>query len=145
MRRETIVDSGMTLFSIKWENNMRLKNFDDLYDTKTGKYITDQFYREILRLDRMLCNEGIPHVLQKHTDGWQIIYPKDGEERIMDAIENFGGYGSDKDLLEIMGLLTPEEEQHDRVVGYLTAQNVFERIMEHYRKNYDKTNGLGER
>lgn len=145
MRRETIVDSGMTLFSIKWENNMRLKNFDDLYDTKAGKYITDQFYREILRLDRMLCNEGIPHVLQKHTDGWQIIYPKDGEERIMDAIENFGSYGSDKDLLEIMGLLTPEEEQHDRVVGYLTAQNVFERIMEHYRKNYDKTKRMEKR
>ena len=78
------------MFSIKWEDNMRLKKFDDLYDAKTGKYITDQFYREILRLDRMLCNEGIPHVLQKHTDGWQIIYPKDGEERIMDAIENFG-------------------------------------------------------
>ena len=80
----------------------------DVYK-RQGKYITDQFYREILRLDRMLCNEGIPHVLQKHTDGWQIIYPKDGEERIMDAIENFGSYGSDKDLLEIMGLLTPEE------------------------------------
>ena len=139
------MDNGMTLFSIKWEDNMRLKKFDDLYDAKTGKYITDQFYREILRLDRMLCNEGIPHVLQKHTDGWQIIYPKDGEERIMDAIENFGSYGSDKDLLEIMGLLTPEEEQHDRVVGYLTAKNVLERIKEHYRKNHDETKRMEKR
>ena len=95
---------------------MRLKKFDDLYDAKTG-----------------------------NTDGWQIIYPKDGEERIMDAIENFGSYGSDKDLLEIMGLLTPEEEQHDRVVGYLTAKNVFERIKEHYRKNHDKTKRMEKR
>lgn len=40
----------------------------------------------------------------------------------------FGCYGREKDLLEIMGLLTPEEEKINSVIGYLTAEDVFERI-----------------
>jgi hypothetical protein len=32
--------------------------------------------------------------------------------------------------IEIMGLLTPEEQEYDSVVGYLTAEEVFRRIKE---------------
>ena len=94
----------------------------------SGHYITNQHYREILKLDVMLNEADIPHELIKFNDGWQVIYPEDGPKRIMDAIEHFGSYGAEEDLLEIMGLLTPDEEENDSVLGYLTAENVFERI-----------------
>lgn len=34
-----------------------------------------------------------------------------------------------------MGLLTEEESKYDSVVGYLTAQEVFNRIKNHYDKH----------
>lgn len=75
--------------------------------------------------------------------GYQIrVLDKNGKE-IVSAIEGLGTYGyggighgfdgtdeTDGDLIEIMGLLTPEEEKYDSVVGYLTAEEVFRRIKE---------------
>lgn len=75
--------------------------------------------------------------------GWQVcVYYPDGE-RMISAIEGYGTYGygawdhgvlgsdeKDGDLIEIMGLLTPEESEHDSVAGYLTAEEVFRRIKE---------------
>ena len=44
------------------------------------------------------------------------------------------GYGSEKGLLEISGLMTDEEyeKENDSVLGYLTAENVFARIKKHW-------------
>jgi len=42
--------------------------------------------------------------------------------------KEFGTFGSQEDKIEIMGLLTDEEAEHDSVLGYLTAEEVFERI-----------------
>lgn len=53
----------------------------------------------------------------------------------MDAIEMESSYGNRQDRIEIMGLLTPEEACEDDVAGYLTAENVFERIKKHYEEN----------
>ena len=75
--------------------------------------------------------------------GYQVIvYYPDGH-RMISAIEGYGTYGfgnwfhgidgsdeKDGDRSEIMGLLTPEEQERDSVVGYLTAEEVFRRIME---------------
>lgn len=108
-----------------------MKNYDELFDAN-GKYITDTSYQEILKLDAMLTEKGIPHTLNKFCDGWQVIYPEDGEKRVMDAIEHFGSYGNEQDLLEIMGLLTPEEEEQDSVLGHLTAEEVCSRIEKHW-------------
>lgn len=89
-------------------------------------------YAEILKLDKMLTARKIPHTLTRFMDGWQVIYPEDGERRVMDAVEFDGTYGSNEDLLEIMGLLTPEEQEVDTVCGRLTAEDVFKRIERHY-------------
>ena len=114
-----------------------MKTFNELYD-ENGQYITDKKYQEILRLDSMLTEKKIPHILQKFRDGWQVVYPEDGENRVADAIEHFGSYGNENDLLEVMGLLTPEEEEYDRVLGYLSAKDVFERIEKHWKEaNHD--------
>jgi hypothetical protein len=107
---------------------------------------------EIHRLHEMLTEAGIEHTFNDRTPtgyngkinwGYQVcVYYPDGE-RMISAIEGYGSYGfggwdhgtlgsdeKDGDLIEIMGLLTPEESEHDSVVGYLTAEEVFRRIKE---------------
>lgn len=108
---------------------------------------------EIFKLHRMLDEAEIQHeffdesIDEKYympgsIDGtkYHIFYPSlDDFRKALNAstyttdvgcsvIEGYGTYGHEQDLLEIMGLLTPEEEEHDSVCGYLTAENVFERI-----------------
>lgn len=93
-------------------------------------------YKEILRLKKMLEEAKIPFWWkEKHFDGHQIEYPYKGNEKcICSVIEFEYSYGSKEDLLEIMGLTTEKEEQKedDDVLGYLTAENVFNRIKAHW-------------
>ena len=84
-------------------------------------------YTEIMKLHKMLSAVSIPHSVDRIFDGWQIVYFYNGKQ-IADVVQHSWSYGADKNLLEIMGLLTSEEEEHDTVLGYLTAEKVFERI-----------------
>ncbi len=86
--------------------------------------------REIDKLKKMLDDADIPyeysHTILGHD---HICYPEGLiSYRRCSVIFGSGTYGYEKGLLEIMGLLTPEEEEMDSVVGYLSAENVFERI-----------------
>lgn len=107
-----------------------MKTFKQLYD-ENGKYRLDESYTEILKLDKMLTDANIPHTLDRFLDGWQVIYFVNGK-RIADAIQNHGSYGNAENLLEIMGLVKPEETE-DSVLGHLTAEDVFKRMSEHYK------------
>ena len=80
----------------------------------------------------MLENENIPFEFREIFGGYQICYPKIGNERICSVIEHEGSYGNEEDLLEIMGLLTANEKECDYVVGYLSAEDVFNRIKHHW-------------
>ena len=94
----------------------------------------------------MLTDANIPHILCKAVDGWQIFYPNQ-ENVVADAIEFSGSYGCFQNLIEIMGLLKPEEENCDSVLGYLTAEDVFERMSKHYEeycRHYDQKGRRGE-
>ena len=108
-----------------------------------GKEIT-----EIHKLHKMLSDAGIKHKwLDRgkqfdprgelklcgvdHDWGWQILILDSDGDRIISVIEGYGTYGVEDDLLEIMGLLTPEEGECDSVCGWLTAENVFARIQQH--------------
>lgn len=94
-------------------------------------------YKEIFKLKEMLEKAQIPFVFKEHKgirDGYQILYPK-YDVRICSVIEHSYSYGNEKDLLEIMGLLTDEESEYDSVKGYLSAENVFERIKKDYEKS----------
>ena len=104
---------------------------------KNGNFITNPKYTEIKKLHKMLSEAGIPHTFEKNMDGWQVCYPdvpRVSDECVMDAIQHYGSYGKDENLLEIMGLLTEEEAEQDSVAGWLTAENVFERIKKHWEE-----------
>ena len=104
-------------------------------------------YTEIFKLKEMLEEANIPFVYKdesweyphSETKIWyhyHIYYPIDGKKRICSIIQGDGSYGREQDLLEIMGLLTKKEEEHNSVVGHLTAEEVFERISMHYKKTH---------
>lgn len=109
-----------------------------------------QKYKEIFKLKRMLEKENIPFdfiegfgydadIIKKYpalTEHYQICYPCfDCEKRWISIIEGFDTYGSEVDKLEIMGGFTPEElEYSDSVIGYLSAENVFNRIKNNYKE-----------
>ena len=94
-------------------------------------------YQEIRKLMRMLSDYNIPYSVHDMFDGVQVIYPETEtpQSAVCSVIEHFGSYGSQLDLLEIMGLLTEEELKHDSVKGGMTAKEVFERIYTHYQEH----------
>lgn len=101
-------------------------------------------YNEIHKLHEMLLEAGIEHEWVNRNPnglphkgkygyefdfGWQIVVYRPNGEQMISVIEGYGTYGVEDDLLEIMGLLTPEELEWDSVCGSLTAEDVFGRIV----------------
>lgn len=103
-------------------------------------------YKEIFKLKGMLDEAKIPyeflnrdfHFKDFTQKGYQLCYPHSFQSGngscICSVIELYGSYGNERDLLEIMGLLTEEENNADNVKGYLTAEDVFTRIKSHYEE-----------
>ena len=91
-------------------------------------------YNEILRLKGMLEKAKIPFEFSKVFGGYHIEYPASAG-RVCSVIEHDYSYGREKDLLEIQGLMTKKEykETLDNVIGYLTAEDVFQRIKKHWK------------
>lgn len=101
-------------------------------------------YSEIFKLHGMLTEAGIDHdfnvrMLADEPYVYQIYYPnKESFETLIagetvrtmscSVVEGWYSCGGDKDQLEIMGLVEEGEALYDSVVGYLSAENVFERI-----------------
>ena len=75
------------------------------------------------------ARDGIIYKLERH----QIMVPASGEEAEWDAICQRGSYGAEEGLLEIYGVIVPEFVG-DTVEGFLTAQDVIERIERVYGK-----------
>lgn len=100
--------------------------------------VNKQKYNEIFKLKDMLEKAAIPFDLSELHGGFHIVYPcSDGA--VCSVIEHDFSYGRRKDLLEIRGLMTEKErlDTDDDVLGFLTAQDVFNRIEKHY-KNEEK-------
>ena len=58
-----------------------------------------------------------------------VVYDNRGV-RQWDAICQFGSFGYEEGLLEIMGSIVDKKKDGDSVVGYLTAQDVIDRLEE---------------
>lgn len=84
---------------------------------------------EIDKLEKMLIEEGIEYERKPLFGGWQICVPN-AESKEWDAICHSSSYGHERGLLEIMGgcLLTAEELEYDNVLGYMTAEEVMNRV-----------------
>lgn len=94
--------------------------------------------KEIDRLAFLLERDNIPFERQEvntvpSIELTRIQYPCD-KDFVCSAIQGTYTYGGNLNLIEIMGLLTPKEEEQDEVVGYLTADEVYERIKNHYKR-----------
>lgn len=78
------------------------------------------------KLASLLDREGIEYVKRPLFDGFQIILPWCGA----DVICHSDCYGGKNGLLEIQGsaLFKQEEPYKDDVLGFLTVEDVFERI-----------------
>lgn len=107
---------------------------------ENGEEVLKETYKEIFRLKEMLEISDIPFDFRQYDNfGFQIgypeIYPKN---RVVSVVEDKNSIGSCKDQLEIKGLLTKEERGGGyENVGYLTAEDVFERIQKHFYKIVD--------
>lgn len=71
-----------------------------------------------------VCNDIGQHIV--------IVYTFNTNERLFDAICHYGSYGYHNGLLEIMGTIVDENSDGDTVVGYLTADDVIDRIIQTY-------------
>lgn len=98
--------------------------------------INNQYKREPIRLASMCLAHNIPFDIAEMCHGLIICYPCQGEGCVSDAICHDGSYGRHDGLLEMMGLLTEEEAECDSVVGWLTAEQVFERWQKHWLENH---------
>ena len=98
----------------------------------------NEAYQEILRLDKLLTEAGIPHEIERAGDGWHIYYPAMKGRVICSVVEFTGTYGYRNDLLEIQGLLNKAERKYDSVVGFLSAEKVFARIQEDWKRRENR-------
>ena len=88
-----------------------------------NEYLKDKEYYQILLFD------DFREVMERYNT-YKVF---DNEKIIISIVQGYGTYGEEDDLLEIMGLLTEEEEKIDSVTGYLTAEDVFNRIIKYFK------------
>lgn len=95
----------------------------------------------IKRLADMLLDHCVPFELTEDAEGNeknQIWYPSE-DKPICDVICHKHSYGYEQGLLEISGLTTKEEEEiFYGVRGWLTPEEVFERIWRHWFDNHEQ-------
>jgi hypothetical protein len=91
---------------------------------------------EMDKLIRLMGNSIIPHEIVMHepTHTLAIVYPS-RKNYVCDAVCHEYSYGGSLGLLEIMGLVG--DDIPDDVEGWLTAEEVFNRIRKHYCENYE--------
>ena len=88
------------------------------------KYLIDNGI-EYTRVDEYRHNKDLGYISERH----QIMVPDNSAEYYKwDAICHYGSYGSEEGLLEIAGQLVDEAIDGDSVKGWLTAEQVIERI-----------------
>lgn len=92
-------------------------------------------YKAIKELDRKLTELDIPHEMHEMLDGYQICVPEQHELNCFegDAIEHFGSYGSEQDLLEVYGFNLDDPD------GHLTVEQALE-----YFVKWNTTHTKGE-
>lgn len=111
-------------------------NWNGPYDGINPKYTA------ILDLSNMLANAGLKFEIRRIHDGYQVSYPNFNKMAV-DAVQHWSSYGEDKNLIEIMfhdKRFPGCAKCGDSVEGYLTAKEVFDRIVK-YHNTIEAENG----
>lgn len=90
-------------------------------------------WTQVDELITMLEKTNIPFDVTVNTGRPQVWYPSQ-DWPVCDAICHWGSYGHQTGLIEIMGLT----HNNDAVEGYLTAEEVFNRIKTHWEETGEK-------
>lgn len=101
-------------------------------------------YSEIFKLHEMLKKNDIPHdfferdmggqlfvyqILYPNKESWDYMLPEEGaRDMTCSVIEGPDTRGGQQNTLEIFGLMKGHDPDFDSLVGYLTAENVFNAI-----------------
>ena len=85
--------------------------------------------KELLKVMNFLTEREIEYGLRPLYDGFQLMVPADIDNWAFDVIIHNGSYGHQRGLLEVMGI---SKIPCDSVEGYLTGEDVIERIKEIY-------------
>lgn len=85
---------------------------------------------------RVTATGAIYHTMKENAidGGRQIVVNDENGEYLFDAICGYGSFGFNQGLIEIMGCIVPDDV-HDSVEGFLTADEVIERIEKYYAGN----------
>ena len=106
-----------------------------LWSDETGCAAYELDYTEMFKLRDALGVAGIPFEIEVLHGGYHLSYPENRrKETVCSVILHAHSYGAFVGKLEIMGLLTPEEGDEGDVLGYLTAADVYVRIIEHWKE-----------
>lgn len=105
----------------------------------------DEKYSEIFKLHDMLKTADIPHdfhrrmmggrlyvyqILYPNKESWDCMLPGEGaRDMTCSIIEGPDTRGGDQNRLEIYGLFHGTDPDFDSLVGYLTAENVYNEIV----------------
>ena len=111
------------------ESQIRQWPFDNLNDDRPWPGFV-----EILKLEGMLAETGIPYKKRVLFGGWIIVMRDNDGNYIGDAIEHCGSYGRESDLIEIAGFDIDEAEVGDSVIGNLSASEAFE----YFKRAFEK-------
>lgn len=84
--------------------------------------------KQVDLLEEYLREKEINYQRWDMDDGEQIIVYDEEGNRLWDAICTKYSFGREKGLLEIMGDIVDEKRVGDRVEGWLTAQDVIDRV-----------------
>lgn len=91
-------------------------------------------FTEFAKVMKYLVENNIPCELKSRFGGYLCFVPST-EEKEFDFICHKYSYGHQKGLIEITGsIITDEESKFDSVVGWLTADNVIERIKKYQER-----------
>lgn len=89
---------------------------------------------EMDKLRNMLDVNRIKYNYNVRPEGIKQIIVYDNGVEVVDIIYGSGIRGFRQGLLAIIGLLTEEELECDDIVGYLTAENVYNRIKKYFNE-----------
>lgn len=141
MNEIILLEKKLSYACDKCENNLKVRGLHCAYrDTNKRCFDDCEIYTEILKLKYLLKEENIPFefIERKDFNGYQILYKENSipYRVICSVIEHDFSYGNEEDKLEIQGLLTEYEMNNcGSVVGFLSAEDVFYRIKEHWYNN----------